>query len=157
MKQPTDNFCRAISFVLKWEGGYVNDPDDPGGETKYGISKRYHPKVDIKALTKKEAEDIYRREYWLQAGCHKMPWPDSLVHLDAAVNLGVARAANFGLLASNWTDYLFLRIEYYCSRVREKPVKLKYLKGWLNRVIDLYKTAKDSEHPVSTDYGKGST
>ena len=57
MKQPIDNFTRAISFVLKWEGGYVNDPADPGGKTKYGISKRYHPKVDIKALTEKEAAD----------------------------------------------------------------------------------------------------
>ena len=42
------HFERAIDKTLAWEGGYVNDPKDPGGETKYGISKRAHPDVDIK-------------------------------------------------------------------------------------------------------------
>ena len=41
-------FERAIDKTLAWEGGYVNDPKDPGGETKYGISKRAHPDVDTK-------------------------------------------------------------------------------------------------------------
>ena len=44
-------FSEAIEIVLKHEGGYVNDPDEPGGETKYGISKRSFPKYYIKNLT----------------------------------------------------------------------------------------------------------
>ena len=147
-----DNFKRAIDFVLKWEGGYIYDPYDPGGETKYGISKRYHPNVDIKVLTKEQAREIYHRDYWLKAECERLSWPDCLVQLDTAVNLGVARAANFHILADNWTDYLFLRIEYYCTRVREKPFKIKYLRGWINRVLDLQKTARDPAHPVSDNY-----
>jgi hypothetical protein len=149
-----NNFKRAIDFVLRWEGGYIFDSEDPGGETKYGISKRYHPKIDIKALTEAQAREIYRREYWLKAGCETMNWPDCLVQLDTAVNLGVSRASLFHNLAGDWTDYLFLRIEYYCTKVRDKPFKIKYLRGWINRVIDLYKTAsiKDPAHPVSTNY-----
>lgn len=46
------------------EGGYVNDPRDPGGETKFGISKANHPDVDIKSLTERQARDIYKVEYW---------------------------------------------------------------------------------------------
>ena len=49
-------FDQVIDRVLAHEGGYVNDPDDPGGETKYGISKKAYPKIDIKNLTKEEAK-----------------------------------------------------------------------------------------------------
>ena len=45
-------------------GGYTNDPKDSGGETKWGISKRAHPELNIKALTFNEALDIYARQYW---------------------------------------------------------------------------------------------
>ena len=56
-------FETAIAFVLNEEGGYSNDPRDPGGETNFGISKRAHPQVDIKNLTLEEAESIYRYEH----------------------------------------------------------------------------------------------
>ncbi|MDR2075069.1 MAG: hypothetical protein LBP31_02495 [Holosporales bacterium] len=58
------NFDNAISKTLRHEGGYVNDSDDHGGETKYGISKRAHPDVDIKNLTVDQAKGIYYKEYW---------------------------------------------------------------------------------------------
>ena len=57
-------FDKAMEHIFKWEGGYVNDAKDPGGETKYGICKRSHPTVDIKNLTKDQAKVIYKREYW---------------------------------------------------------------------------------------------
>ena len=49
-------FEEIIEIVLEHEGGYVNDPDDAGGETKYGIAKRWYPDVDIKNLTKEQAK-----------------------------------------------------------------------------------------------------
>ena len=52
-------FKLAIPRVITNEGGYVNDPDDPGGETKYGISKRSYPALDIKNLTVEQATAIY--------------------------------------------------------------------------------------------------
>ena len=59
-----ERFERLIGFVLAHEGGYVNDPQDPGGETKYGISKRSYPHLDIANLTREEAIAIYRRDWW---------------------------------------------------------------------------------------------
>jgi lysozyme family protein len=58
------SFDSAVSKTLGHEGGYVNDSDDNGGETKYGISKRAHPNVDIKSLTVDQAKSIYYKEYW---------------------------------------------------------------------------------------------
>ena len=49
-------FDEIIEVVLHHEGGYVNDPKDPGGETNFGIAKRSHPDVDIKNLTKDGAK-----------------------------------------------------------------------------------------------------
>ena len=57
-------FEAAIQTVLAKEGGYVCDPDDAGGETNFGISKRRYPEVDIKALTRQGASDLYRRDFW---------------------------------------------------------------------------------------------
>lgn len=143
------NFHRSMIFIFKWEGGYINHVEDPGGETKYGISKRAYPDVDIKTLTKAQAEDIYHRDYWLKAGCETLSWPDCLVQFDTAVNMGVGRARGFRDLADNWTHYLFLRLQYYSNLAKKTPV---FLRGWLNRVTDLYETARMPNHPVS-DYG----
>jgi lysozyme family protein len=57
-------FERALAFTLRWEGGLSQDPDDPGGTTKYGISARAHPEVDVRNLTLEDAKEIYRKEYW---------------------------------------------------------------------------------------------
>lgn len=57
-------FLKAVEHTLEFEGGYVNDPADPGGETKYGISKRAFPYLDIKNLTKARAIEIYEEKYW---------------------------------------------------------------------------------------------
>lgn len=92
------NFNDAILFSLEAEvgghanGGYTNDPDDPGGETKWGISKRAYPHLDIKNLTKQEAIAIYKRDYWVAAECHVIPAQFRLAHFDMAINSGVGAA-----------------------------------------------------------------
>ncbi len=58
------SFWPAVRLVLEQEGGYVDDPQDRGGETKFGISKRSHPDVDIQGLTLRKAVEIYRARYW---------------------------------------------------------------------------------------------
>lgn len=58
------DFGVASEISLEHEGGYVNDPRDPGGETKYGISKRAYPHEDIANLTIERATSLYRRDYW---------------------------------------------------------------------------------------------
>lgn len=87
-----DAFAPALEFVLRREGGYVNDPRDPGGETKYGISRRSYPGLDIANLTLEQAGRIYRRDYWDRPGLELLPPPLAAATLDAAVNLGPAAA-----------------------------------------------------------------
>lgn len=85
---PPDLFPRAAEIILSHEGGYVNDPRDPGGETRWGISKRAYPGEDIRNLTRERALQLYRRDYWDACRCGEMPWPVALVLFDAAVNQG---------------------------------------------------------------------
>lgn len=103
---PTPAFTHAVAFVLGKEGGYVNDPTDKGGETKYGISDKRdgvadgmtdvsgdgQPDTRIKDLTLEQASQIYFRDYWYPAYCPD--WPDgiSLLVFDAAVQHGVKKA-----------------------------------------------------------------
>lgn len=87
-----DIFHRALGHVLKHEGGYVHDPKDPGGETKFGISKRAYPDLDIKNLTKKEASFLYQRDYWDANSLDQFPPKIAEKLFDMAVNMGARRA-----------------------------------------------------------------
>jgi lysozyme family protein len=84
------NFDDAFAKVIGNEGGYVNDPQDPGGETKYGISKRAYPNEDIAGLTLDRAKAIYRLHYWAAAGCDAVPELLKFEVFDMAVNQGVS-------------------------------------------------------------------
>lgn len=86
-------FGSVIAQVLKSEGGYVNSPHDPGGETNMGISKRAHPEVDIANLTPEQACDIYYASYWRPIRGKDLPLPLALLVMDHAVNAGIDRAA----------------------------------------------------------------
>jgi len=57
-------FLQFIEVILKNEGGYINHPNDPGGETNFGITRLFYPKLNIKKLTKEEAIQIYYDDYW---------------------------------------------------------------------------------------------
>jgi lysozyme family protein len=87
----------AIAFVLRpdIEGGYVDDADDPGGETNYGISKKAHPGEDIKNLTPQRAAEIYRTEYWNPVARRVVDMAPRLafVLFDSSVNQGKGAAA----------------------------------------------------------------
>lgn len=89
------NFEACLAQVLAHEGGYVNDPHDPGGETNYGISKRSYPKENIKGMTRARASEIYRRDYWNAVRGDDLPAGLDLVAFDAAVNSGVSRGAKW--------------------------------------------------------------
>lgn len=86
------NFDRAFEIIIGHEGGYVNDPRDPGGETKYGISKKAYPYADIKNMTLDEAKEIYRRDYWDRVDAEAMPESVRLMLFDCAVNCGLTAA-----------------------------------------------------------------
>lgn len=135
-----NNFRVSLQFTLKWEGGYVNDPSDPGRETKWGISKRAYPNLDIRNLSADQASDIYASDYWLKAGCDSLPLPYCTVVFDSAVDHGVSRATGWLRQAQNIRQYLNLRRMFYYEI--EKTNKAEYdedITGWLNRLNDLTK------------------
>ena len=134
-------FDSAIQFVLEREGGYVNDPADPGGETNMGISKRAYPNEDIKNLTVERAKALYHRDYWLAAGCDALSPPLDLIVLDTAVNMGVGRARQFLGQTQDPEDYLWLRLDWYRQIVKNRPASGKFLPGWVFRLILLRRLA----------------
>lgn len=95
-------FDEALPAILKFEGGYVNDKDDPGGATNKGITQavfdvwRKSKEQDYKAvrwIQDKEVAAIYHQNYWKDGGCNGMPQAAALVHFDFCVNAGTWQAA----------------------------------------------------------------
>ena len=86
------DFDEAFDILIGHEGGHVDHPDDPGGETKYGISKRAYPDVNIAALTLDDAKAIYREDYWDRVRADELPAELRFPLFDAAVNSGVAQS-----------------------------------------------------------------
>ena len=133
------SFDDAIAFVLAREGGYSKDPNDPGGETKWGISKRSHPNEDIASLTVDRAKEIYLKEYWIPVGGDTLPSPADIVAFDAAVNQGLGFAK--GMLHECDGDanaMLFYRLKKYSAIVKSRFESRRYLLGWMNRILELY-------------------
>ena len=100
-KTQLTTFNKIIEVVLQHEGGYVNDPNDLGGETNFGIAKRFYPDVDIKNLTKEEASDIYRRDYWDKNKVDDMPEQLRHIYFDMCVNFGRGGAVKVLQQAAN--------------------------------------------------------
>lgn len=89
------DFETAIERILSHEGGYVNHPSDPGGETKWGIAKRSYPHADIKNLTREGAKAIYERDFWQPVASKVNDGALRFQLLDAAVNHGMGNAVRF--------------------------------------------------------------
>jgi lysozyme family protein len=94
-------FDDIIEIVLHHEGGYVNDPDDPGGETNFGVAKRSHPDVDIANLTKDGAKEIYKEHYWDKNKVESLSEELRHIYFDMCVNQGRGRAVKILQKAAN--------------------------------------------------------
>ncbi|MCO6445820.1 MAG: glycoside hydrolase family 108 protein [Anaerolineae bacterium] len=90
--QAVSAFERAFARTVGHEGGEVNDPRDPGGHTKFGISQRAYPAEDIANLTLERARLLYRRDYWNRVRGDYLPEAVAMEAFDAAVNHGVMPA-----------------------------------------------------------------
>ncbi len=97
-------FVDALPFVLRWEGGYVNHPNDPGGATNKGVTQKVYDTwrnkqglavADVRSLAESELQAIYEGGYWMPPRCDALPSPLDQVQFDTAVNMGVGRAVRF--------------------------------------------------------------
>ncbi len=86
------NYEPVISRILGIEAGYSNDPQDPGGETKWGISKRSYPGLVIKDLTREQAIALYKRDFWDRLNLDTLPQGVAYQAMDFAVNSGPSTA-----------------------------------------------------------------
>ena len=134
-----NNLKEALKFTLKWEGEYSNDHNDPGGETKWGISKRSYPEENIANLTKERALEIYLKDYWIPIGGDNLTYPFCVAVFDTAVNCGVGRAKDWLRKAPDCKDFMELRHQHYINIVNKNPSLVKFAKGWWNRYSDLQK------------------
>ena len=92
---PIARFDAAFKALIDHEGGYVNHPKDPGGETQFGITKRSYPHLNIRDLTLDDARAIYRRDFWGRLQCDALPLAARFQVFDAAVNSGPGNAARW--------------------------------------------------------------
>lgn len=90
-----DTFVRAIDRVLIHEGGDADDPRDAGGRTRWGISQRTYPTLDIRRLTRADAIALYRRDFWTPIQGDALPPALAFQVLDAAVNHGTTRTVRW--------------------------------------------------------------
>lgn len=157
-----ERYMRFFPRLMKYEGGYVNDPADSGGETKYGISKRAYPQLDIKNLTEADAMEIFYRDYYLPLNIPDIDDEKTAWQLfDFGVNAGVKRSARMiqkivgsypdgvigrktlGKINTFQDDYslhnhfLMERLRYYLDLGERNQVYRKFLKGWVLRAIEL--------------------
>ena len=92
-----DNFDECLKMLLHHEGGYVNHPSDPGGETNLGVTKKVYQEwggtKDMKDLTVEDVAPIYKKNYWDRCKCDDLESGVDWVVFDWAVNSGTGRSA----------------------------------------------------------------
>jgi len=153
-------FKEIVDNVIEREGGYVDHPKDPGGETNFGIAKRSHPKEDIKNLKKERAEEIYYEDYWVPSKAPFLPHNIQETFFDMVVNMGQRRAVKIlqkacnskkcnlkvdGLIGKNTiraakkidaSRLKVYRILFYTDLIRRKPDLKAFIVGWIRRAME---------------------
>jgi lysozyme family protein len=154
------NFDQALDIILKHEGGYVNHPNDPGGETNYGITKRVAVANgymdDMESIPMEIVRKIYLTDYWIACRCDELPAPMRLPVFDAAVNSGTRRSIQWLQAALGVTSDGVIGPKTIAAATQSDHVKtarnacferLTFLttlnhfatfgRGWTRRVIDI--------------------
>lgn len=150
------NFDEAITYILEYEGGYSDHPDDPGSKTKYGVSQRAYPKINIKDLTVEQAKNIYKLDYWDLCGAELLPPALRLMVLDCAVLQGIQTSIKFtqrcvgvksdghigpvtklALNNINQIDFLIVYSKLRLERFSSLPHWGTFGVGWTKRLLDV--------------------
>jgi lysozyme family protein len=147
---------RAWAHIHREEGGarITDDPDDPGGLTKHGISQRAYPNEDIRNLTEARAKELFARDYWAPCKCDLLPERVAIAVADSAFNQGARTAVVLlqealrvdpdGVIGTKTLAAAKARPEFevvneFLSRrlLRYADGKAKYRRGWFLRVLRL--------------------
>jgi lysozyme family protein len=161
----SSKFLKAFDYLMHHEGGYSNDHNDAGGETKFGISKHSYPHLDIKNLTRDQARQIYFVDFWAKCKCENID-DDNIAtkFFDLAVHTGIPQAVKLiqralratgtqvvedGIIGTatlaainkaDSTDLLAaLKSEtagYYRLIDNANPSQQRFIDGWLQRAYD---------------------
>lgn len=163
------SFQKIFDRLIGHEGGYVNDPSDPGGETNWGVTKRTAQANgytgDMKTMTRQQAYEIYHRAFWVRYQCDQMPPAIAYQFFDAAVNHGFGNASRMLQRAVGVLDDGIIG-KYSLEAINRNPISDtlmvlngerlnfytrltnfdRYGKGWVNRVAQNLKYgAQDNE------------
>lgn len=164
------NWDEAIKHILKYEGGYVNHPSDPGGKTNLGVTQRVWEEwtgkpateADMRALTHAMVAPLYKKKYWDAVRGDDLPAGVDLCVFDAAVNAGVGRASRFlqqvvgvtadGQIGPKTINAVTAKpadeiIEAFCA-LREAHYKrldtfVTFGKGWMRRLASVKAESSD--------------
>jgi lysozyme family protein len=164
-----DKFLKYLEWVLAHEGGYVNNPRDPGGATNFGVTQGVYNEYlnasgkksqSVAQITRREVEAIYRVKYWLRIKGDELPAGWDYAMFDFAINSGTSRAIKFAQLSVGVSDDGVLgpktmaaikaappeAFDKYISMRRDFLVSLKtfptFGKGWMRRVNEVEEKAK---------------
>ena len=142
------NFPVALKLTLKYEGGFVNNPHDPGGATNMGITiatlshelGRQATVNDVRNMSKDTASEIYRKKYWLTIGGDFLPSGVDILAFDIAVNSGPGRALQWlkechGQTPSQQVAYLDKRRRNFYRALKTFAY---FGRGWMARENDLH-------------------
>ena len=165
-----ENWIKCLEIILHHEGGYVNHPKDPGGETNLGVTKRVYEEFggtkNMKDLTREDVEPIYKKNYWDRVKGDQLPAGLDLCVFDFGVNAGTGRAAKFlqkiigttvdGGIGPNTLKKLSEYVDEYgventIKRYQESRQKYyeslstfdTFGRGWTRRVNETTESAKD--------------
>jgi len=165
---PPDAFALSLDAVLRWESGFADNAADPGGATKYGITRktlsrwrgRRVTKAEVSALTRDEAAAIYRAWYWDACRCDELPAPITLAVFDAAVNQGPLRARKLlqgavgvkadgivgpvtldAVRAADTADLLRDFMARRALHYASLPNRAVFGRGWFRRLFDIHRRA----------------
>lgn len=149
------SFDSAFKVVVGLEGAETDDPSDPGGRTKFGLSHRANPDLDFDTLTLEQAKARYLERYWQPAGCTDLPEFASLLAFDCSVNQGadtalmfmqaavgvrvdgdlgpLTRAAFASVRPSDLARFMALRAVRYAANKNFQ----RFGHGWFNRLFEL--------------------
>ena len=164
-------FDKIISHTLQNEGGFVDHPSDPGGRTKFGITQRTYPELDVENLTKEDAKEIYRRDWWLDVYDEIDDKVLAAKVFDTAINTGKHRAHRILQQAANQlgqelevdgifgpltleavnecdpkdllTAFKQWQLSYYESLIKNNPDLEAFRRGWKNRALSTFEVKEE--------------